>query len=354
MYDLPYITVTGTPKAMGRQQGDAFGDHIRSLVAHRMQENVNYFAERGIADGHHRLLDIGRHMNDMLADWDPEGHQEHAGISAAAGVDPAELLVLLNMTDTRDLICFSGAGDDEGCTALLLPASRSRDDQLIAAQTWDLNRGDLQHVVCVERRPDAGPCTASVSVAGGPTLIGLNEHGVWVGTTNLKTRRVQSGIGYMSLLHRAIRQRTHTDAAALIEDATRMAAHTYWLADEHGGVELECTSTTVVRRTLADTPLVQTNHCLAEEHEDAEPPSESSLHRCVTANALLADGLFDADGIRTVLGDRSEDALSISRHPEDGEATATNACGMGVPATRTFHTCRGPADQGQWIDIVLG
>ena len=46
-----------------------------------MQENVNYFAERGIADGHHRLVDIGRHMNDMLADWDPEGHQEHAGIS---------------------------------------------------------------------------------------------------------------------------------------------------------------------------------------------------------------------------------------------------------------------------------
>ena len=69
-------------------------------------------------------------------------------------------------------------------------------------------------------------------------MIGLNEHGVWVGTTNLKTRRVQSGIGYMSLLHRAIRQRTRTDAAAAIEDATRMAAHTYWLADEHGGVEL--------------------------------------------------------------------------------------------------------------------
>ena len=62
-------------------------------------------------------------------------------------------------------------------------------------------------------------------------------------------------------------------------------------------------------------------------------PRKAVCIRCVTANALLADGLFDADGIRTVLGDRSEDALSISRHPEDGEATATNACGMGVPAT---------------------
>jgi isopenicillin-N N-acyltransferase-like protein len=354
MYDLPSIIVSGSPQAMGQQQGEAFGDHIRSLVAHRMQENVNYFAERGITDGHHRLVDIGRHMNDMLADWDPEGHQEHAGIADAAGVDPAELLVLLNMTDTRDLICFATGVEDEGCTAMLLPANRSRTGQVIAAQTWDLNRGDLQHVVCVQRRPDDGPTTASVSVAGGPTLIGLNEHGVWVGTTNLKTLQVQPGIGYMSLLHRAIRQRTHADAAALIEDATRMAAHTYWLADEHGGVELECTSTTVVRRPLGDAPIVQTNHCLAESHRDAEPPSDSSLHRCATATALLADGQFDVEGIRTVLADRSEGALSISRHPEDGEATSTNACAIGVPATRTFHTCRGPADHGQWIEIPLG
>ena len=354
MYELPQITVDGSPKAMGHQQGEAFGDHIRSLVSHRMQENVGYFADRGITDGHHRLVDIGRQMNDLLADWDPQGHEEHAGIAAAAGVDPAELLVLLNMTDTRDLICFSSRSDDEGCTAMLLPSSRSRDGQLIAAQTWDLNRGDLQHVVCVRRRPDDGPETASVSVAGGPTLIGLNEHGVWVGTTNLKTTHVRMGIGYMSLLHRAIRQRTHADAASIIEHATRMAAHSYWLADEHGGVELECTAGTTVRRTLADAPLVQTNHCLDPDHHDAEPPSESSLHRCAAATALLAEGTFDVDGVRSVLGDRSEDALSISRHPEDDEATSTNACGIGVPATRTFHTCRGPADQGQWFEFTLG
>ena len=354
MYDLPLITVEGSPTAMGRQQGDAFAEHIRSLVSHRLQESEHYFVDRGITDGSKQLHTAGQNMLELLAAWDPEGHQEHVGIAEAASVDAADLLVTLNMTDTRDLICFDRRSDDEGCTAMLVPAARSVDGRLLAAQTWDLNQGDLKHVTCVHRKPDEGPHTVSVSIAGGPTLIGLNEHGVWVGTTNLKTLDVQPGIGYMSLLHRAIRQRSHEDAANVIEHATRIAAHTYWLADEHGGVELECTANHTLRRVLSDEPIVQTNHCLGGVHEDAEPPSESSVHRCQRAASLLAQGQHDIDSLRALLADRSEGPLSISRHPEDAEPTSTNACGIGVPATRTFHTCRGPSDQGIWNSIQLG
>ena len=354
MYDLPQITVHGTPSAMGRQQGEAFTEHIHSLVAHRLQESEQYFLERGISNGHQQLRSTGQRMLELLTAWDPEGHQEHVGIAEAAAVDAADLLVTLNMTDTRDLICFDRHSDDEGCTAMLVPSARSVDGHLLAAQTWDLNQGDLQHVTCVHRNPHEGPSTVSVSIAGGPTLIGLNEHGVWVGTTNLKTCDVQLGIGYMSLLHRAIRQRTHAEAASVIEHATRVAAHTYWLADEHGGIELECTATHTLRRILSTESIVQTNHCLEGIHEDAEPPSQSSLCRYERARSLLAQGQHDVGSIRNLLADRSDGALSISRHPEDAESASTNACGIGIPATRTFHTCRGPSDQGEWVAIQLG
>ena len=59
-------------------------------------------------------------------------------------------------------------------------------------------------VVAVHRIPDIGPETWSVTIAGAPTLIGMNVHGVWTGTTNIKVQGGRPGIGYMSLLHRAI------------------------------------------------------------------------------------------------------------------------------------------------------
>ena len=48
---------------------------------------------------------------------------------------------------------------------------------------------------------------------------------------------------------------------------TRIAAHTYWLGDEQGAVQLECSATDVVRRELGADPIVQTNHCLDAAHQ---------------------------------------------------------------------------------------
>ena len=125
------------------------------------------------------------------------------------------------------------------------------------------------------------------------------------------------------------------------------------LGDEGGAVQLECSASDVVRHDLADDPIVQTNHCLDGSHQAREPeaPSLSSRHRFDRATALLAEGEFDLAAVRGVLSDRSEGALSISRHPEDGEPTTSNACVIGIPAERVLEACRGPADQGRWVQL---
>jgi len=352
MYELDQLTVEGDARSMGRQQGEALRDRVQSILSHRLAEMTGYLSDRSV-DRMHRADEVGHACLQQLREWDPDGWQEHMGVAEGADVDAARLLVILNMTDTRDLVCWSPEGDDEGCTAMSIPADRTDGSTVIMAQSWDLNRGDLEHVVAVHRLPDEGPETWTVTVAGGPTLIGMNEHGLWVGTTNLKTGDVQAGIGYMNLLHRAIRERTHTAAAATIESATRIAAHTYWLGDEQGAVELECSATDVIRRELGADPIVQTNHCLDAAHQQRQPeaPGPSSLHRFDRATAMLAEGVIDLDAVRAVLSDRSEGALSISRHPDDGEPTTTNACAMGIPARRIFEACRGPADLGHWVRL---
>lgn len=352
MYELDDLTVQGDARSMGRQQGEALRDRVQSLLAHRMNEMTGYLATREV-DAMHRIDEVGRRYLDLLEAWDHEGWDEHIGVAEGALVDPAHLLFVLNMTDTRDLVCWGPEGDDEGCTAIGIPPNRTADSGVIMAQSWDLNRGDIEHVVAIHRLPIAGPETWTVTVAGGPTLIGMNEHGLWVGTTNLKTEDVQSGIGYMNLLHRAIRERTSQAAASVIESATRIAAHSYWLGDADGAIQLECSSSDVVRRELGTEAIVQTNHCLDEAHllRQPEPPSLSSRHRFDRASTLVSGEGLDLEGVRAILSDRSEGALSISRHPEDGEPTTTNACVIGVPAERVLEACRGPADQGRWVRL---
>ena len=190
-------------------------------------------------------------------------------------------------------------------------------------------------------------------MAGSPTLIGMNEHGLWVGTTNIKVQGAHVGVGYLDIPHRAIRERDYLAAVRVATEAPRSAAHTYWYADANGGLQLECSASRVVQRPLDSDILVQTNHCLDETHvnREGEPPSPSSLARLSRAKALLGDGPVTVEAARAMMSDRSDGVLSINRRLEDNEPSTTNACMIGVPATRTFEACRGGADRGDWVTL---
>jgi hypothetical protein len=257
------------------------------------------------------------------------------------------------MTDVRDVLFLPSSERDEGCTSLLVPPALSRSGDVIVGQTWDLNPTDLDFVIAVHRRPDHGPETWSVTCAGALSLTGMNAAGVAVGTTNIKTRRSRVGVGYLSLLHRAIRSSSAAEAKALIRSAPRAAAHTYWLADANGASELECDPEHVIERHADDAPLARTNHCLSSVMKSAEgeEPSGSSRKRLARAEAQLRGGAQDIESLQALMRDRSDGVDSINRYAEDGQGTTTNACLIAVPARRELWACRGPADRGQWVQL---
>ncbi|MFW5829305.1 MAG: C45 family autoproteolytic acyltransferase/hydrolase, partial [Planctomycetota bacterium] len=287
-----------------------------------------------------------------------DGHAEHMAVAAAADCQPVELFAAYNLTDMRDVALFGAhalavadpPADAEGCTALQLPPSHARQGAFIQAQTWDLNPGDIDYVVAVHRLPAAGPESWTVSLVGAPCLMVMNEHGLSLGTTNIKTRDARPGVGYMNVLHAAARCRHRAAAVDLIAAAPRAAAHTFWVADASGACELECSAERCRRRECATAPLVQTNHCLDPEIAAlaAEEPSASSQARLARAQAILAQGEHDLDSLQVLFSDRSDGVDSINRLHEDRTDTATNACAVMQPAARRFDACRGPSDRGRW------
>jgi len=355
MLELPRYTFSGSPTDIGHQHGEALRERIQAFVAQRLVAAQAYLAERGI-DNQDAFLAIGRKCLNQLKTWDEEGWIEHLATAEAAGVDAVALYTTGNMTDIRDVLALPArAAEAEGCTSVLIPPSHSACKQIIAAQTWDLNPGDVEYVVAIHRRPTTGHATWSVTCAGCPSLIGMNAAGVAVGTTNIKVRGSRVGIPYLSLLHRMIRCSSFGEAARVVETCHRAAAHTYWVADRTHAAMWECTATTHPRRDLHDVPFSQTNHCQVPSHQgdEGDPPTVSSQARLSRMRQTASAGGHTVDSIRAAFADRSDGIDSINRFAEDGQGTATNACMVAIPARRELHACRGPADRGRWERLTF-
>ena len=350
---LPQIHVRGTPAELGRGQGEQLKPVIGAFVAQRLRAARVYLHERGIRD-EQAFRDLGRRCLEALQIWDHDGWVEHMALAEAAGIDAVDLYTTGNMTDIRDILALPALADAEGCTTALVPAAYSAEGMVIAAQTWDLNPTDLEFVVAVHRQPTVGPETWSITCAGCPSLMGMNAHGVAVGTTNIKTRGSRVGIPYLSLLHKAIRSPDRTSALRAIVTAPRAAAHTYWAADMDGVDDVECTATSHVLRQ-GDGPLTRTNHCQDAGHAriEGEAASNSSKARLARTSAWLGAGGQTVESLKRLFADRGDGVDSINRFAEDQQGTSTNACLIAVPARRELHACRGSSDRGQWVRLTF-
>ena len=334
---------------MGEGQGEAFRETIQRFVPMRWAAVHDYFEEfgRGSVPA---LREVGRQCFALFQTWDPDGYREHCAVARAANVDALELFTTANMTDMRDVVMLAGAADAEGCSAVLLPGTSTQNQQILAGQTWDLNPQDIDYVVGVHRIPDNAPETWSVTVSGCPSLVGMNAHGVMVGTTNIKTWGARIGVGYMNLLHRALAQSDFQSAADVILTAPRSGAHTYWVADPNRACLWETTPDHAMPRDVNDGPVFQTNHCLDDCVVESEwqPASPSSLARHAKLEEKLNGTSHSIETMRAIFSDRSDGVDSINRYPEDAQGTATNSVLLGIPADRELWACRGPADRGVW------
>lgn len=358
LLDLPQLVVRGTPQQLGEGHGAAFAPQIRDFVPMRFDATMEYLATLGHTSVG-PLVDVGRQCLAVYMHWHPQGFAEHVAIARAAGVDPIELFTAANMTDVRDVLALGARevaqvpADAEGCSAVLLPPDFTSEGVAIGAQTWDLNPQDLEYVVAIRRIPDEAPQTWSVTCTGCLSLVGLNDAGLAVGTTNIKTRGSKPGVGYMGILHRMLGSRTFDDAARLCETAPRAAAHTYWLASEDRLSEWETTAWSAIRRDATTAPIARTNHCLVPEHSEreGEGPTSSSRARLGRLQERLASPGHDVATLRELFADRSDGVDSINRFAEDDQGTSTNSCVIAIPARRELFACRGSADRGAWIRL---
>lgn len=353
--ELPQLTVRGTRHEMGQQYGAHFREMIQEFVDNRVTAVTTYLANAGHA-GTDRLFEAGSACLEVVKGFDPEGYAEHMGLAEGAGLDPVRLFTTANMTDVRDVIILPGdpiVVEDEGCTAALIPPGKSANGHALQGQTWDLNGPDVEFVIALHSLPDDGPETWTVTCAGCQTLMGMNEYGLSVGTTNLKTYGAKVGVPYLSLLHAAVRQKTLAEASTLFAETQVAGSHSYWVGDQTEAVEWERTPDTAHSRSTREGAVVRTNHCLIDGNVARETDlSPSTFERFSRIGSLVEnENEHTLETLKAHFSNRDDGRLSINRYLEDDSGATTNAVVAMDGSSHTFLACRGQADRGEWVQL---
>lgn len=304
-----------------------------------------------------QILEVAAKCLKPTEEYDPIGYEEFTGIAHGANLTPEQCYVLQGLTDLRDVMALDSAPNGEGCSSLILGSDRSTTSSIILAQSWDLQTSNMPFVRLVHRRPDNGPQTISLTLTGCLSLIGINEYGIAVGTTNLQTTDARIGVQYLSVLHRALRCTTLLDAVECITQAPRASGHYYYAASPDGqAVGIECSATRHVIYPFNQGCFTHCNHALSEDiaRFEAHAPTPSTNHRQKRLTELLRNHTspISMNDVKQFLSDHDGGPdRCICRHDHDN--ISTNAAVILSPATLEIYACRSHPHTGQWTTCTF-
>ncbi len=305
------LELTGSPEHRGAVHGAAFHNEIRCYTA----ERVGLAAEgtwSGSATAREDVLALAEAMLPAHALYDAELYEEMVLMAEAAGISPAEAVIVGGFTDFADTLRAAGGEPavEDDCTAVIVPDDRAAGAGFLA-QTWDMHDTATEHVVVFDIQPDGAPRALVFSTVGCLGQIGMNEAGVAIGINNLTAANGRVGVTWPFVVRSALTATSFEGAVKAIVDAPVAGGHSYLVFAEGRGCIIEampggCSVLTMEPGRV----LAHTNHCLASEAADQEAPRPadlvaSSLARLERAQALLADGDVDAERL-----------MELTREPE--------------------------------------
>jgi isopenicillin-N N-acyltransferase-like protein len=329
---------------MGAAHGAAFGAEIRAYAADRTD-----LARAGTDLGRGEVVAIAESMLDAHHSYDADLHDEMVAMADAAGITPAEAVIVGGYTDFIDTVrsLAGGTAMEDTCTAVITPDEASGGAGFLA-QTWDMHASATPHVFMLDLAPSSGPRSMIFTTHGTLGQIGMNEAGVAIGINNLSMDDGRIGVTWPFVVRKALRQTSFADAMMCIREAPLAGGHNFVVLDRYGeGASVEATPSAMAVEPLSDDPLIHTNHCLFPEtvrFESARPASlqSSSDERLGHAASLLADvSVNTSESLMALL----RDERSICRRPYPPFDYESSGAVVMRPGTGEMWACWGnPAD----------
>lgn len=342
------LRLEGDPVSRGRAHGTAFAGAIRRYTEERVHLATNG-SWAGRPARRADILGLAEAMLPAHRDYAPALYAELVAMAEAAGISPAEAVVVGGFTDFVDAVRNAGGPDvtEDDCTAVVTPEGWF-------AQTWDMHDSATEHVVLLGLHPDDGVAAEVFTTVGCVGQIGMNAAGLTVGINNLTATDGRVGVTWPFVVREALRETTAEAALARITAAPLAGAHAYLLLDAAGAgfvVEAFPSVTTVTR--LGASPLAHTNHCLDPEAGRHEAARAAELVRSSEARLVRATEWLSrpADFDRMVALTRDP---VICRRSEPPFHLETSGAVVTRPATRELWAIWGLPTEGEYERVVVG
>jgi isopenicillin-N N-acyltransferase-like protein len=330
---LPVVHVDGDPYDQGLQHGVALRDQI--------EHNLNVYYDRFLREG---LLQP-EEARARAVRYQPllEGSPYYQALGGLAKGSGQALLDLLVLNLRYELLYYQygvyAIGGADGCTSFAVLPTASTNGHLLLGQNWDWIPG-VKGTVLHTREPD-GLETLSFTEAGiVGAKIGLNSAGIGLVINGLLSTAddwLRLVMPFHVRCYEILRQRTLTDAAAVITDCPRSCSGNFLIAQTPDqAVDIEAAPDAVGRLDPKRGALVHSNHFVdpaglgvVEPQAEARPHSYTRLARM--AALLEARAPVAVGDLEVSLRDHDNYPDSICRHehpddpPEEWCITVTSA-----------------------------
>jgi isopenicillin-N N-acyltransferase-like protein len=256
---LRVLEIYGDPSDFGRIHGTECKAMVRAYLDERLglSGDASWAGRSAVAD---TVLTLADQTLPYHRDYSPTLYEEMLALAEAAGITPAEVVVVGGFTDLVDLVrAHDGwAPIEDDCTAVIDPVNG------VFAQTWDMHSTAGEYVLMLKLDPLSGPAAVVQTTAGCLGQIGMNEAGIGIGINNL-TSIGKPGVTWPFVVRKVLEQ-TDLDAAIdAVTDADLAGGHNYLVIGPDGsGANIEAMPGTMEVTRVTEVPFVHTNHCLDE------------------------------------------------------------------------------------------
>ena len=284
----------GTPRRMGRAQGEALAEGIGSAL--RFYAQLARGRESTMAAASAPFIDAARASV-------PDLVEEMAGLAEGAGISFEEAAILN---------CMEEVWTFEACTSI------SHGAFLLHAEQWYAGHDSIGVVVS---EPDGGPAFVSPTCAGFLPAVGMNASGFAQGIDSLAASDDRIGTPRVAISRLALGA---TDLDAAMAAATlpgRAGGYAHFLMSGERSVVVETTATTHNTIEGAD---AHTNHYLADPAVPVRAASRGSKARLERARDLLENAPPSSlEDCARLLADHDAQPESICVHEDGLEGSAT-------------------------------
>jgi isopenicillin-N N-acyltransferase-like protein len=286
---LRVLEIYGDPGDFGRIHGTECAPLIGAYLADRLGLSGDAtWSGRSVET--ELVLSLAEETLPFHRSYSPALYTEMEALAEAAGITPAEAVVVGGFTDLVDVV-RAHTGDapvEDDCTAVIDPVHK------VLAQTWDMHASAGEYVVFLKLDPIVGPELVVQTTAGCLGQIGMNEAGIAIGINNL-TAFGKAGVTWPFVVRKVLQQTDLDRAVACVVDADLAGGHNFLLMGPDGqGVNIEAMPGSVRVQRVTHRPVVHTNHCLDPEtkkYEAVRPPENvaSSQTRLERGTDLASD-----------------------------------------------------------------